>query len=675
MAQIDDFLPMSCSGESERNGGGSAEGSMPVFSDSSSSGEESMGPIKSSVSPENEEKNAELLNQLEGVLQKPDAVMEPDILSKLISYAKNNGDPRQAIEYMSDGYVGYAQAGSLLCKWLKFVEEDNAMGDTEQAGGYSGFPAVSRSPEYVREAKKAKLDCIGSQKESAGQFAWNEAYFLRQLVLEKFNPSKFAGIFSKGGSGAPLWLNGLIEDFDGRKLIYELSSRYQNSLLLNFAVQKILMQPGRDEEVAAQGVALSNYFSVFHRVLKVRLRSFTQTNDEKEIERLGSLIQQSASSSQLGYVHVRQVLTELVNANKPWSSRFKRLLEELEIKTSESASRKMARFFSTDDGSVFMASSFIADILATVVGGYSAPTSEVMKLHQTYRDNKSKSIKPSLMHHPVVIEALVHSIFNPRKKMYGDALIAHAELLAIAVSGLDNTEGNVLQQEGVKLMRVAILDAAEIGHKVVEDMVLVESERNRAEKAMQQICCASGALYLLRNKLVSPEYWNAVYHVHKEPPFLVLFFAIIKHQRDMQGEVFEAIQKSLQAASTSSQGMDIALGLIQVLITLCKTDLIRDVLSWAPEWAKNADTNLSRAFVFGLLDIAAPPYSRFFVENLLKVINFANIRRQSLGSRVWSTKVPILQEFYDGLCDLQPLNIGPSEASALRQLRDSLNRR
>ena len=32
---------------------------------------------------------------------------------------------------------------------------------------------------------------------------------------------------------------------EGRQLVYELSAQYKNSLLLNFAIQKILMQPGK----------------------------------------------------------------------------------------------------------------------------------------------------------------------------------------------------------------------------------------------------------------------------------------------------------------------------------------------------------------------------------------------------------------------------------------------
>ncbi len=40
------------------------------------------------------------------------------------------------------------------------------------------------------------------------------------------------------------WLDGLLADSRGRKLIYELSAAHRNSLLLNFAIQKIMKQVG-----------------------------------------------------------------------------------------------------------------------------------------------------------------------------------------------------------------------------------------------------------------------------------------------------------------------------------------------------------------------------------------------------------------------------------------------
>lgn len=42
--------------------------------------------------------------------------------------------------------------------------------------------------------------------------------------------------------GHPEWLNELIADRRGRQLIYELSAAHRNSLLLNYAIQRILKQ-------------------------------------------------------------------------------------------------------------------------------------------------------------------------------------------------------------------------------------------------------------------------------------------------------------------------------------------------------------------------------------------------------------------------------------------------
>ena len=50
----------------------------------------------------------------------------------------------------------------------------------------------------------------------------------------------FKGIFKKGGSGPPPWLEGIVNDAYGRQLVYDLSSRHRTCLLLNFAIQRIL---------------------------------------------------------------------------------------------------------------------------------------------------------------------------------------------------------------------------------------------------------------------------------------------------------------------------------------------------------------------------------------------------------------------------------------------------
>ena len=49
---------------------------------------------------------ASRLNELEAYLRQPDAVMEPGIMDRLREYVLANGHPQQAVEHLTDSYVG-----------------------------------------------------------------------------------------------------------------------------------------------------------------------------------------------------------------------------------------------------------------------------------------------------------------------------------------------------------------------------------------------------------------------------------------------------------------------------------------------------------------------------------------------------------------------------------------
>ena len=63
----------------------------------------------------------------------------------------------------------------------------------------------------------------------------------------------------------------------GRQLIYSLSQKHRNSLVLNYAIQRIL-QAGHEDEVANLGSSLASYFSVVHRLLTNRLKQVPQAD-------------------------------------------------------------------------------------------------------------------------------------------------------------------------------------------------------------------------------------------------------------------------------------------------------------------------------------------------------------------------------------------------------------
>jgi hypothetical protein len=595
---------------------GSREESPVVFTEEE---EDSANPTGAGETVERRvraEPKSEALKAFEKKLKMPDAIMEKGIIQIMRQYINEHQEQygstpdeagQPAIQCLSQGYVGYAQMGSLLCKWLHFIEHDG--NDAEENDADVQLPMGKR---VKRQSSLSESDGTKAVVQVDKEDVPDEATFLRQLAYEKFKPSIFANIFSSGGSGRPPWLNSLIAEADGRKLIYDLSHRYDDCLLLSFAIKSIIVQKGLEEEVARQSVDLSRYFEVFHRILMVRLRSIAMSNDLNEIENLSSLIQHSARSSLIGYLHVRQIFTSLASSPQPWSSRFRRMYQDLEMACNDGMAFKMSRFFSPGDAVSFKASSYAAEVMAKATGGFVAPTSDIIQLYKIYSsDNQHDVPSVKVLHHPVIVEILLRSLFNPSKRLNGEALEAHVFVLAVSVSGLD-LEGTLLRdQPDLQRMLGSIGNAVSLGHKATEDVLLSDEEKGQAKSSMEEICCANGILMLLRKKLTSHEYWSAAYHVHKEPPFLSLLFAINEAQVSLNSEVFRLVKDALQAAGNTSQSNDILIGLIRVVVDLCKTQLIDEILAWALQWARNANADISREIIFGILEIASPPYSLF----------------------------------------------------------------
>ena len=115
----------------------------------------------------------------------------------------------------------------------------------------------------------------------------------------------------------------------------------------------------------------------------------------------------------------------------------------------------------------------------------------------------------------------------------------------------------------------------------------------------------------------------------------------------MRTDVLSLIKDAMHTAGNSTAGTDIVVALVRVLVELCKTDLVENILSWAVGWARNANAEVSRALILGLLEIAAPPYSDVFAEGVLRLMHAADLRRQSMGARLWNQNMGVVREFCD----------------------------
>ena len=88
--------------------------------------------------------------------------------------------------------------------------------------------------------------------------------FLKNAIRDSFDSKKADTIFSITND-VPPWLDFMISHGDWRSLIYELSEKFPNSIMLSFAIQRI-SESGHHNEIASVATASSS-FKVFHRVL------------------------------------------------------------------------------------------------------------------------------------------------------------------------------------------------------------------------------------------------------------------------------------------------------------------------------------------------------------------------------------------------------------------------
>jgi negative elongation factor C/D len=562
----------------------------------------------------------------------------------------------------------------------------------------------------------------------------DEAYFLRSLVYEHFDPGRFAGVFESARHPAIGMINALITDADGRDLLYRLTLRHPDSLLLSFALAKILKEPGNDEEMAAALSAFIGPLEVFHKLLGARLRQAAEASDEATMQRLVKEMVESARCGQHGYVYAQLLLHALASEREGDGSgagRFQRMAQELEAAAPLPSRWKMQRWFVPGQAGedAVAAAAAVGDVLSRASASSHVPISEVLKLQKLYyccgktngdddastvprggEDGTAKHQRvgdgdgprassgtqtqtlPTTPHHspppltiirhPELLKALLAALFAPGKQLKPEVLSAHVDVIAAAVAGTTPegqdpptpAAGSLALQPAVGAVREALATAAELAHKVAGERVLSRDEVVRLEGAVSERIAAAGVLSMLRSMLTSQEYWTTTYHIHKEPPFLPLLTAIVERQPSMQDDVLSLIVDALGAMGSSAGGPDTARALLGVAAKLAHVGHVEPVLSWIERWARTADTGLVRHFAFKLLEGAAPPYSPWFAATVLRLAAAGGVKRQRIGAKEWTARSPLLAEFAEGCASVEfdpPL--GWEEAACLRDLRTSLS--
>jgi len=669
------------------------------------------------------------LNQVESFLRQPDAVMEPDVLSRLRDYVSAQGNPQAAVEFLTDGYVGYAAAASLVCGWLNLLE--NSGGGEDDKINQEKKKQRQQSSEHQPNQSTSTSN---NNKNNNKNKIKDEAYYLRKLAKERFDPKKFAGVFQAGGSGAPKWINGLIADPQGRQLIYHLAARHPDSLLLNFAIQKILRQPGREGEVAAVGSSLSGVYAIFHQMISAKIKAIAAATTKEQIQKLSAELAQSCCNSQHTYVYTQLLLYGLAD-HPQLGGRFLRVARDLEAAAAESVGAvvwKMASWFGDVGGTSSVgniredflgkeevlkvevddiraqAAGCVAELLLTGATGsstanqaFSLPPSAVIiklyKLYDTSTRSSSSSSSPfcslssnhpplRLIRHPRMFELLLQCVFTLERTLPGEGVSACAGILSIAAAcGGTTSNGNPVEDEAVVATKAGIETAIALSKKTAaNDEALSTDEVHQLETIVSRYpCCALGILGLLQRQLRSVEYWQSASHRRlvavggtggggAPPATLTLLRSLIHTQPAMHPKLLTLIHKTLTAIHTSNIATSDALSkyvLDEAVELAAKQGRPLQVLHCMEAWAATptVDSSLSRYFIYKLLQTAAPPYTQEFVGAVLRVMGVAGVKRKRIGFRE-AGFLAVVEEFVNEGCKGMNWPVGSKEYRAWRDL-------
>ena len=87
---------------------------------------------------------------------------------------------------------------------------------------------------------------------------------MQEVIKSRFDAEKLDSVL-RSKEHTPSWVGGLTSDKIGRQLIYDLSGVHKNSLMLNFAVQKILAD-GHDQEVRILSPVSASNHAIIHNL-------------------------------------------------------------------------------------------------------------------------------------------------------------------------------------------------------------------------------------------------------------------------------------------------------------------------------------------------------------------------------------------------------------------------
>lgn len=602
-----------------------------------------------------EDMESQQLSQLEQVFRQPDAVMEPNVFETLCQYVAAHGKPRTAIELLCENYVGYAQMGGLMCDWLAASEAH-----VQPTSGASGA------------GQSRRVKARAQQQQLRERVELSSSHFLREAVVENFEPDRFGSVFGARSSSQLAWLDDLQSDREGRDLIYCLSASHRSCLLLNFAIQKIL-HAGYEDEVASVGSSLAGYFEVFHRLMASRLKQVPSAG-AAQLAIIATELRDSCCGAEHSYVHAQQLLAAL--ERHPNGANFRRVAQELDQHAAASAWGgpevwhlstwlRPPQPIDATNASVDIQGLQLAADFAAAAHGAEAQQQRLFRLRDLFTTENPPLIAP--LQQPQVLSRLTSTLFAARAPP-SEVLSAAAAVAAVAAAAIDDRpSGGKLDTKDVATTAAALHRGVQLAQGAATGAKMDAAQQHEAEVVLAIPVVGMGVLGFISACIGRPSYWRETYRVLAAPAVLAMLATIVAYHPMMHPQVMITVAAALMAVENSQP--DVARLMLDIAVAVLQSGQVEVVLAGLDrQWARKADPSHVRYFIFKVLKECSPPYSSYFASAMLRWMVTSGVR-STRGQRDNASQQRLLEEFAQGCAEVRPnLDLPSQEASLLSYL-------
>ena len=549
-----------------------------------------------------------ILDECEKRFSENDAITNPFIFEYLKQYIKNGGKPATVVQMLSSSYRGYPQMTSLICDWMSMANID------------------------TETINKILVD------------------YLKSLIIENFDSKKADAIFT-ASQDPPKWLEYMINNIEWRNLIYQLSEKHPNCLMLNFAIQRI-SESGHHNEIASVTTATTS-LKVFHRILTDSIEKLIRETEESlSVSSQFSDFKKICCHSQYTYIYAQCVIKSISSSISKFQDQLTFLSEELEQyalkegKASEYLIRKIRFLFldfehgykkNSSDTNAHAVMTEISSILLTMLTNNGTNPTDVLKLYKHYSSPSPPPVE--LIQSSDIMDLLIQDLFNPAKKINQVHRSKYVFVLAYASS---------VTSESTNVNLSPIIAALERTITICSDTTLPKSVSIFRPFLVYNVVCV-GILHWVGAIFTDSQYSITVFTLNNTKMYMALLKEIAFRHESLSSIVLAIVKKCFYAKNDLDplQSIEIKRVFLDVIIYLMQLGYVIPTLQTVHDLIlERMDMSLIRHIINSIIDMIEPPFSLDFISKFVEILCIDHAR-DAISSKI----SPNMTTFFKHLID------------------------